>query len=110
MFVFKPILLFLAVSLPFGSAAPADNAVPVARAFSHDELANITGRGVTTNPAVKFDYYGTTSCGDYQGYELQPDATCFLLPGEAIDIVQFYGNCRFSRFAHTNYHRNIRNS
>ena len=110
MFVFKPILLFLAVSLPFGSAAPADNAVPVARAFSRDELASITERGVTTNPAVKFNIYGTTSCGDHLGYELAEDATCFPLPWEAIDIVQFYGNCRFSRFAHTNYHRNIRNS
>lgn len=110
MFVFKPILLFLAVSLPFGSAAPADNAVPVARAFSHDELANITGRGVTTNPAVEFDIYGTTSCGDYLGYERAADATCIPLPWEAIDILQFYGNCRFSKFAHSNYHRNIRNS
>ena len=101
--------LLLAVSLPFGNAAPADNRVPTAHAFAlSDNTTNITGRGVTTDPAIWVTWYYGTTCGNEFGTATLPDATCYATggPGGAASLVieQFFGNCRFSKFAHTNHY------
>ncbi|GIJ91804.1 hypothetical protein Asppvi_010777 [Aspergillus pseudoviridinutans] len=115
MFMFKSILLLSAVSLPFGSAAPADNAVLAAPALplddSADSIVNITRRGVTTNPAVMYTRFGGTTCGTSCGSayctDTTPDATCIEFSAGSIVIDEFFGNCRFSKFAYTNQSRKI---
>lgn len=110
MFMFKSILPLLAVSLPFANAAPADNAA--VRALPIDdsaEIANITRRGVTTNPAVMYTRFDGTTCGTSCGTDLctntDPDATCIEFSAGSIIIDQFFGNCRFSTFAYTSHGR-----
>lgn len=106
MFMLKSMLpLLLAVSLPFGSTAPANNAVPAARIFSlsdsADGTANITSFAVTTDPAVEVVAFDGTTCGGEGLVYERPDATCIGLDAGSLDIVQFFGNCRFSKFAYT---------
>lgn len=112
MFIFKSILPLLAVSMPFGDAAPADNAA--VRALPIDDpadIANITRCGVTTNPAVMYTRFDGTTCGASCGTDLctktDPDATCIEFSAESIIIDQFFGNCRFSKFAYTSHDRKI---
>jgi hypothetical protein len=112
MFMFKPILPLVAVSLPFGNVAPADNAA--VRALPIDDsvdIANITRRGVTANPAVMYTRFDGTTCGASCGSELctntDPDATCIEFSAGYIIIDQFFGNCRFSKFAYTSHDRKI---
>lgn len=75
------------------------------------DMANITRRGVTTNPAVMYTRFDGTTCGASCGTEFctntDPDATRIEFSAGYIIIDQFFGNCRFSMFAYSSHGRKI---
>ena len=111
--MFTPIIpLLLVVSSPFCGAVPALVVHDLPLNDSADGTANITGRGVTQNPAILFLGYIVDDCYctvDYCDFQL-PDATCFPSYGASYNIQQFYGDCRFSKFTSTNHCEHLSNT